>query len=486
MGKSIFKNLSYNVLLQIVLMVLPLISIPYVSRVLGAEGIGAYSFTLSLTQYFIIVGTLGTSLYGNRQIAYARDSKEELSKTFWSIFIVRLSSTSVALLVYYALFWNTTDLRTLRMIQSFHILAQVFDITWLFIGLEDFKRIVTRNLVIKILGLVLIFSLVKTKEDVLLYTLINLGMSISSSLIMWLYTPQLLAKVVLKKNDVQNHIVPIFKLFIPQIASQVYVLLDKTMLGYLSSLEQVGFYTQAERMVRSVLELTSALGVVMLPRMSHIFSKGNYDQMRNYLNKSLVGVSYIALPMMVGLMGLTHEFIPWFFGDQFLQVEPIMKSISLILLFISLSSVLGVQYLLPANRVNEFTFSIVMGAVVNFSLNFLLIPHYAAMGAVIGTISAECTVMGLQFYFLRNEVNMRTYTVALLKYGIAVTFMYISVRFLGTNLGASMLTNLIQMGVGMIVYFGVLFVLKEEMNALVFTTIRHFISRFIPNMKPRV
>lgn len=449
-----------------VLMVLPLVSIPYVSRVLGAEGIGAYSFTLSLTQYFIILGTLGTALYGNRQIAYTRDSKESMSRTFWAILMIRILTTSMALVVYYVMFWNATVLRELRFIQSIHIVAQMIDISWLYMGNEDFKRIVTRNLFVKLVGLAFIFMFVKTRHDVALYTWINIGMSVFSSLIMWVYVPQFVVWVKPKKADLKQHFVPILKLFIPQIASQVYVLLDKTMIGLLSSIQEVGFYTQAERIVRAILELTSALGVVMLPRMSHIFAQGHHDKMDEYLNKSLLGVSFIAIPMMVGVMGVTPEFVSWFFGEGYTQVELLMIMIAPILVFISLSSVLGVQYLLPSNRVNEFTISIVSGAVVNFTINFSLIPSMGALGAVIGTIAAECAVMTVQIYFLRNKIHWVRYFTGFSKYLLASLFMYGSVRLVGAYFGSAFYTNLIQIGIGSIVYFSVLVLTKEEVNHL--------------------
>lgn len=471
MNKSILKNLSYNVMLQIVLMVLPLISIPYVSRVLGADGIGAYSFTLSMTQYFIILGTMGTALYGNRQIAYTRDDKAHMSSTFWSILLIRVITTSMALVVYYAMFWNSNSLRELRFIQSIHIVAQMVDISWLFMGMEDFKRIVTRNLLIKLLGLSAIFMFVKTSNDVALYTWINLGMSVSSSLIMWIYVPKMVLWIKPKTDELKAHFLPIIKLFIPQIASQVYVLLDKTMIGLLSSIEQVGFYTQAERIVRAILELTSALGVVMLPRMSHIFSKGDHEKMDSYLNKSLLGVTYISIPMMVGLMAVTHEFVPWFFGPGYTEVEILMMTIAPILLFISLSSVLGVQYLLPANKVNQFTISIVTGAVVNLLLNSLLIPRIFALGAVIGTISAEFSVMMVQAYFLKNKIRISSYLKGLVKYSFSAFLMFITVRFIGVNLGSSALTNMIQATLGAIVYLLTLITLKDETNGVVMNVV---------------
>lgn len=477
MNNSILKNLSYNVILQIVLMILPLVSIPFVSRVLGNEGIGIYSFTLSLTQYFIILGSIGLALYGNRQIAYTRDDKELMSRTFLAILILRVLTTSVALIVYYVMFWNASDLRFIRMIQSIHIIASMFDITWLYVGMEDFKRIVTRNLFVKLIGLVAIFTLIKGPEDVILYTWINIAMSVGSSFVMWLYVPKILVKTKVKFEDIKSHFKPALHLFIPQIASQVYVMLDKTMIGYLSSYEQVGFYTQSDRIIKAIQELIAALGTVMLPRMSYIFSKGDTQQMDTYLNQNLKAVSYVSLPMFVGLVAVAPEFVPWFFGPGYEPVILIMQVVASVLFFISLSSVLGVQYLIPANRVNEFTISIVLGALMNLGLNFTFIPKYGAMGAVIGTFSAEFTVMLVQFILLRHKVTFKSYFNSLIRYAIAVGLMFISIRFVTQFLSINALTTLIQVGLGVIVYIISLVILKEEMNQKAFGILKRVIFR---------
>lgn len=477
MQNSILKNLSYNVVLQVVLMILPLISIPFVSRVLGNEGIGIYSFTLSLTQYFIILGSIGLALYGNRQIAYTRDDKNLMSQTFWAILVLKILTTSIALALYYVLFYNAQDLNYIRLIQSIHIIASMFDITWFYVGLEEFKRIVIRNLLVKLLGLIAIFSLIKSSNDVVLYVWINIAMSVGSSLVMWLSVPSMVVKTKIQYKDVQKHIKPALHLFIPQIASQVYVMLDKTMIGYLSNYEQVGFYTQSDRIIKAIQELIATLGTVMLPRMSYIFAKGNTEQMKSYLNQNLKAVSYVSIPMFFGIVAVAPEFVPWFFGPGYEEVVIIMQSVSSVLFFISISSVLGVQYLIPSNRVNEFTFSIVLGSLANVFLNFMLIPNYGAMGAVIGTIVAEFIVMLVQFIALRNTVIFSSYIKSLMKYFIASMVMLLSIRLVTPLLMANAIVILIQVMLGVFVYLAVLVLLKEEMNFQVIKIVKKVFIR---------
>lgn len=261
MSKSIAKNFTYNLMFQIVSLLIPLMTVPYISRIIGKEGIGVYSYTLSITQYFIILGTLGVALYGNRQIAYVRDDKEKMSKTFWSIAVLQIITTSIALIFYILIFGSNKRYGSTYLIQSINIIGAMIDISWLYMGLEDFKKIVTRNLVVKILGIMCIFCFVKSYEDLYIYIVINGLMILVGNLVMWMYIPKTVLKVKLKITDIKEHLVPIIKLFIPQIAIQIYVVLDKSMLGTLANMGEVGLYDQSQKIVKLILGLvTSQIG----------------------------------------------------------------------------------------------------------------------------------------------------------------------------------------------------------------------------------
>lgn len=470
MGPSIAKNLVYNLLLQIATLVLPLITVPYISRILGVEGIGTYSYTLSITQYFIIIGTLGLTMYGNRQIAYTRDDKEKMSRTFWSLLLLRIITTGLAALLYLLIFWDAQTYREVYMIQTINIIAAMIDISWLYMGLEDFKKTVTRNLAVKVIGVCLIFALVKTPNDLYLYVLINALMTLSGNLVMWIYLPKTLNRINLKLNDITVHLVPAIQLFIPQIAIQVYVVLDKTMIGALTNVGEVGYFDQSEKIVKATMGLVTALGVVMLPRMSNIFANGDKEKMDNYLNKSLQGVAYVAMPMAVGIASISNEFVPWFFGAGFEPVIYLMIALAPILFFIAMSNVMGTQYLLPSNRTKEFTVSVTIGAVVNVMLNLALIPQMKAFGACISTVAAEFSVMAIQCYYLRSEVDIKEYLKGLGKYIMSAAIMVVVVRVIGTIMGSGVVTTVVQSLIGFIVYVVVLTMLREKMNLSVFAT----------------
>jgi len=481
MGRSIFKNVLYNLLLQIATMFLPLVTVPYVSRVLGADGVGTYSYTLSISQYFILIGTLGLSLYGNRQIAYTRDNKDAMSKTFWSILLLRIATTGVALLIYLAVFSGVGIYRTIFMIQTINIVSALIDISWLYIGIEDFKKIVTRNVAIKIIGVILIFVFVKSSEDLDLYTIINVIAGLLGNAVMWLYLPSVISKVKVSIKDILVHVGPSLKLFVPQIAIQIYAVLDKTMIGLLSTVTEVGYYEQSEKIVKSVLSLVTVLGTVMLPRMSNLFANGSKEQMDDYFNNSLRGVAYISIPLTIGLISISNEFVPWFFGKGFGPVKYNLVLLAPILFLIAMSNVTGIQYLLPANRTREYTVSVTVGAAINFFINLLLIPKLYSFGACIGTLVAELAVTLIQFYSLRSVVDFRDYLDGLAKYVVSGTVMLLAIRGLSIFLHTGVSTTLIQIITGIIIYIVLLKLMKEKVNNKVISIILSFGKKVVAN-----
>lgn len=468
MSKNIAKNFLYNLMLQIVTLFMPLITVPYVSRILGKEGVGVYSYTLSIVQYFVILGTLGISMYGNRQIAYVRDDKEKMSKTFWSITFLKIITTSIALVVYIFIFGSNKEYGFIYLIQSLNIIAAMIDISWLYMGLEDFKKTVTRNLAVKIICVISIFIFVKNYDDLYKYVLINACMSLFGNIVMWIYIPKVVLRVKIKFTDMRDHLIPALQLFIPQIAIQIYAVLDKTMLGLLSNTGEVGLYEQSQKIVKLVLGLVTSLGVVMLPRMSNTFANGDKEKMNEYLNRSLQGVAYVSIPMAVGLSAISKEFVPWFFGPGFEPVTYLMIILTPILFLIAMSNVLGIQYLLPTNRTKEFTQSVMVGALINIIINLILIPKYKSIGACISTVAAEFGVTIIQYLSLRDNINIEKIAKSILKYTVSSIVMFSCVRFIGMYMGAKIITTIIQAFIGAIIYILILLLLKEEINLVAF------------------
>ena len=249
--KSIAKNYIYNLAYQILAIILPLIATPYLSRVLGAENIGIYSFTLSIVTYFILFGSLGTSTYGQREIAYVSDNRNKRTEVFYEIFLLRVAMLLISMGAFYPIFCINNDYSLYYKILLFEIISECFNISWYFQGVEKFKNTVIRNSIVKIISVVCIFVFVRTPDDLYRYFLIYVLSNLFGNLSLWFYLPKEVGRVDLHSLSFKKHIGPVLSLFIPQIAIQVYTVLDKTMIGAMvADKSEVGYYEQAQKIIK--------------------------------------------------------------------------------------------------------------------------------------------------------------------------------------------------------------------------------------------
>ncbi len=461
---SIAKNYFYNAVYQIINLLIPLITVPYISRVLGSNGVGINAYTNSITQYFILFGTLGIALYGNRAIAYVRDDRTKLSRTFWGIFILKIITTSLTYVIFLCFLQITDQYKGIFLIQSILILAAALDISWLFMGLEDFKKTVVRNLIVRIIGVICIYVFVKTPIDLWKYVFILSVSQLLGQLTLWFYLPKTVQKVKLKWRDVTKHFIPSISLFFPQMAIQIYVVLNKTMLGYFSKTEEVGFFDNADKIVKIALSIVTAMGIVMLPRVSHTFARGDMRKVKEYIYQSFEFASYLSIPMMFGIAGIAKGFTPWFFGPGFEKTGLLICVISPIIVFIAWSNVIGQQYLMPIGKVREFTTSVLAGAIVNFFLNLFLIRYYQSVGTAIATLIAELVVTFVQLWFIRHDIRVIKLLSSAWKYIVSGIIMYSSIHFIGLVLHNGVKTTVIQVFSGIIIYVMLLVLFKSNLN----------------------
>lgn len=452
---QVVKNFLYNVSYQLLVIILPLITVPYVSKILGAEGVGDYAFTYANMQYFVIFGMVGISLYGNRQIAYVRENKEKLKNTFYSIYTLQLICTTTSLILYlvFTLVFNKGSYKWLYIVQGVNILASMVDISWLFMGLEQFKKTVIRNTIVKLVSLASIFIFVKSSNDTIIYTAIIALSSLIGNLTFWFYIPKTIGFKKIKVNGLKLHLKASLALFVPQIAIQIYILLDRTMLGVITDNVQVGYYENSQKIVKVVLTIVTAIGTVMMPKIANTVASGDMAKVKYYVKNSFFFVNALSIPLMFGLMGVSKELAPWFFTDKFLGIENLIMVSSLIIIAISWSNVLGMQLLVPLNKTKEFTISVTLGAVVNFILNLFMIKNFGAMGACISTIVAEFTVTIVQIYFIKSLINPISLIKPILLFIPSAVIMYIFVRIIGITMGAGILTNILQAIIGVVTYF---------------------------------
>ena len=301
--KSITKNYIYNMIYQVLTLILPLVTTPYLSRVLGAEGIGIYSYTYTIVTYFILFGSLGVALYGQREIAYAQENAEARKKIFIEIILFRFITIGIAIIAYFFLFINGKQYQIYYRILLLELIAGAFDISWFFQGMEEFKRTVTRNVLVRICSVSLVFVLVKNQEDLATFTLIYSLADLIGNLLLWLYLPQYLKGIKIKNINILQHLPQIMLLFIPQISNQLYKMLDTTMIGKLiQDKSEVGFYEQGQKVIRLLLTIITSLGVVMIPRVANTFANGDKEKINEYMKMSFRFVFFLAFPIMFGII----------------------------------------------------------------------------------------------------------------------------------------------------------------------------------------
>ena len=474
MTMSVKKNYLYNLLYQMTSVLLPVLTIPYVSRVLSADGIGINTVTYANTQYFILLGSLGISIYATKKIATIREKKDKLKKTFWEIFSIQFTGCILAYMVFALTLGQSHKYGIFYMLQGFYILAAAVDISWYFLGIENFKNASLRSFFAKIISVILIFTFVKTRDDLWKYILINAGTMFVGQLIMWFYVGKDMLKVKeIGKLKIAMHIMPILALFVPQIATQVYTVLDKTMIDLFKGAVEAGYYDQSQKIVRILLSVVTSLGIVMLPRIANLFSKDDLNEVKKSLRKAFVVISFLSIPITFGLIGISDKFVPILFGNEFLSVIPLTKISPVLVIIIGLGNVFGTQYLLAIGKNKEYTASVCIGALVNFCFNLLLIPRFAAMGAVIATVSAELSIALIQFWFARVVFDF-TWIKETYKYWVSGILMLAIVRLVGNVTPISILFLVLQIAVGSLVYFISLIILRDK---FLFEAIENVIDR---------
>ena len=474
MTMSVKKNYLYNLLYQMTSVLLPVLTIPYVSRVLSADGIGINTVTYANTQYFILLGSLGISIYATKKIATIREKKDKLKKTFWEIFSIQFTGCLLAYVVFALTLGQSHKYGVFYMLQGFYILAAAVDISWYFLGIENFKNASLRSFFAKIISVILIFTFVKTRDDLWKYILINAGTMFVGQLIMWFYVGKDMLKVKgIGKLKIAMHIMPILALFVPQIATQVYTVLDKTMIDLFKGAVEAGYYDQSQKVVRILLSVVTSLGIVMLPRIANLFSKDDLNEVKKSLRKAFVVISFLSIPITFGLIGISDKFVPILFGNEFLSVIPLTKISPVLVIIIGLGNVFGTQYLLAIGKNKEYTASVCIGALVNFCFNLLLIPRFAAMGAVIATVSAELSIALIQFWFARVVFDF-TWIKETYKYWVSGILMLAIVRLVGNVTPISILFLVLQIAIGSLVYFISLIILRDK---FLFEAIENVIDR---------
>lgn len=477
---SVKKNYLYSVAYQLLLIIAPLVTSPLLSRRLGPDMIGQQSYSYSVATYFMLFTMLGVSNYGNRCVAKARDNRFQLSKTFWTIYGFQLIRALVVLSIYiiYVLFVNK-KYYLIAIINSIYVLSGVFDISWMFFGMEQFKITVPVNFTIKVLNILAIVLLIKEPSDIYIYSIIIGMIPVITNVILWRYLKQFVDWYKPNFQDIKPHIKPELVLFLPVIAVSLYKVMDRIMLGNLSNSIEVGYYTQSESIVNIPMSLITSLGAVMLPRISNLISKGDVNSTKKYIESSILFAMMLASVMTFGLLSIAPTFATTFFGEKYAPCGILIMGLSVTIIFISWANVIRTQFLIPNSKDKEFMISIIAGAVVNLIINFCLIPKYASNGALIGTICAEFIVCVLQTFMVRKYLPIKKYFISVFPYICFGFIMFICVRFITPFFVNKYIQLCMQLLVGATIYGGILLIFSFFHKDFVCTTIQNLCKRII-------
>lgn len=398
------RNYFYNLLLTIFNIIFPILSFPYASRVLGPIGIGKFQFITSFAQYFILISNLGIPVYGAREIAKHKGNVEGQSKVFSELLMISFVLSMILTVVYLAVilsfaYFNTD--RQLYITATISVFLGFTTIDWLYTGLEEFRIIAIRSMIVKLVSLILLYVFVKTTDDLLIYLYIGIFSSVANNTYN-LLTVRKKVEVTFKDLNIFRHLKPLLLVFGLFVATSMYTLLDVVLLGFLSTAKAVGLYSAAVKLTKIVIPFLTSVGTVTFPKIAHEFSTKNYKAVQQLLEKSLHFILFFSIPAFAGLALLAPEFITLFSGKEFLQGALSMQILALLPVLIGLGYLWGVQILIAAGRDKEMVYCVLGAMVIAVGLNFLLVPRLHDVGASIANAATELVVTFFYIYFVKK------------------------------------------------------------------------------------
>lgn len=401
--KSIIYNFIMNSILKMSSFLFPLITFPYISRILGAEGNGKIAIADAFVSYFVMIASLGIPTYGIRVCAQCRDDKEKLSKVVHELLIISTIMTILSYVILYALVFfvpAVNEKKTLIFIYSITIVLSTFGIEWFYQAIEQYGYITYRNLIFKIISIGLMFAFVKEKEDYIIYAGIIVFGTVGSNILNLIRVRKYIYFTKLGKYNIKQHIKPIIVFALFSVASKIYNSLDGVMLGFLSNETEAGYYSAAVKMKNIVISLVTALGTVLLPRVSYYVEMKMEKDFKRVIKKSFTFIFFMAFPMVVFFIVQSMDTILLLAGGEYINAVPAMQVIFPTVFFIGMSNIIGMQIFVPLKLEKYTVLSTVVGAVVDLILNFIFIPKFGALGAAIGTTVAEFSVLLVQIVLL--------------------------------------------------------------------------------------
>ncbi len=403
--KSIFGNFIYNALYNVMNVLFPLITIPYLSRVLMSDGLGKINYARNIVSWFLIFASLGIPRYGVREIARVRSKKELLDKTFSELFIINLISTLGCVVIFLALVFNVAYFKSrliLFLVTGIQLLLNIFNVDWFYQGMEEYSYITRRSFIIKLFSLVLMFVFVKNHDDYIAYALLQ-SFAVAGNYIFNFIHLKKYIKIVLKNIELKKHLIPIMILLSTSLATTVYSLLDTTILGIFCSDSVIGYYSNCHKVIQTIATLTASLGSVMLPRLVKYYEKDDKDKVLQLSTKALQIILVVCTPITIGLFFEAKSIVLVVFGADFVPSIITLQVFAPFILLTTIGNLYGTQLLMMLNREKELLITVSVGAGINLVLNLILVNTFQQNGVAFASVVTEAIVMVAQIIAVQRQ-----------------------------------------------------------------------------------
>lgn len=460
---KIAKNYIYQSVANLVAVLVPLIMTPYLSRVLGPEGIGISSYTGSVVAAFGLFAVLGAHDYGRLEIASSGDDLQKRSRVFWEIFLFKCGACLVLVPLYYLYVWRQPHYAVFFILQSIFFLSILTDIGWAYQGMEEFRQLALRTIVARVGSVVLILRFVRDEGDLTASLLISLLTTLLANLTLFIPLRDKLRRVKLRDLHPAAHTKSIFSFFLPILAAQLYLLVDKVMLGrFAFSIAESAYYEQARKVAEIITTLIVTINAVMVPRIAFLYAQGETEQIKKHYQYSFRLILMLSLPAAMGLLLISDHFVRWFFGEGYDKVAVLMKLSGMMIVFSGAGHFVGSQYLIPTRQQYKATAIYAITSCLNILLNTLLIPRLYSIGAMAASLLAEGFSCALQMILLLRSPYRFPLFSGVYRYLLGTAFMGAAVWAVQHTVSLSLsLTLLTEVTVGVAVYAVCLLVMRE-------------------------
>lgn len=459
---SVKSNFIYQVLYNCVTMVIPLVVTPFLTRALLENKIGEFTYSRSIASYFVLFAMLGIVKYGQRVISQNRGNEIRLRKAFWSLYSIHVAFSLIALIVYYIVVLFISDNRTLYCIQGIYVLSALFDITWLYYGLENFRGVVVRNAIIKIVEALLYIFLIKTPDDIYLYAVINSSVFLLSQMVLMPGAICEIKPIHVNWSECKEHIKPLMVFAVAAIGITLYTVFDTTLLGFFSTKDNVAFYEYSNRIAKIPLAVASVIGTVLFPRACKLVAENSIEEQRKYLGFSMIIVSIVGAVSFWGLLIVGEPLAKLYLGENFGVCGPIIGALSSLVYIVGIGDVVRTQLMIPNGMDKQYIISITLSAVTNLILSTIFIVNFPkeiqVYGAVIGTIAAEFVGMLYQLIVCRKFISLNKLLKTVILTCATGAIMYIILRAIIVSIQWSIASLAIVIVIGAVIFIPLILV----------------------------